>query len=337
MSIKFKRHWLLGLIFFVTIGVGGYVFSFIESQKNIPTIMPAVIQKTLPKKENLKLAFVGDLMLDRGVKYFVYKNFNGDYSELFAKVKTHLQSYDLLFANLEGPISDRGQNAGSIYSFRFEPKVIPVLKNVGFDIFSVTNNHIFNWGQDAFTDTLQSLTANDITCVGGGSTGSEAYAGKIIDIRGVRIAFLAFSEFSDGEITASSTWPGITIISDEAVKNAVTQAKENAELVVVSYHFGEEYQGAPNDYQKKYAELAIDSGADLVIGHHPHVVQTLELYKNTYIIYSLGNFIFDQYFSEATMQGGLLEVEVSPESKKIEKVNLKKVLLNKYYQIESII
>jgi poly-gamma-glutamate synthesis protein (capsule biosynthesis protein) len=93
----------------------------------------------------------------------------------------------------------------------------------------------------------------------------------------------------------------------------------------------------PNEYQKKVARLAVDAGADLVVGSHPHVMQTLGQYKEKYIIYSLGNFIFDQNFSMETMEGGLLEVEVNPNSKQIEKVSLKKVLLNSKFQIESII
>lgn len=284
-------------------------------------------QETRPKP-NLKLAFVGDLMLDRGVKNSVYKNFAGDYSQLFIKVKSQLQNYDLLFGNLEGPVSDQGEDQGGAYSFRMEPKVISVLRDSGFDVFSVANNHIFNWGQVAFTDTLQSLAEAGLTYVGGGFGGSEAYSAQIINVSGVKMAFLGFSEFSAGD--------GIAVISEENIKNSVAEARAKSDLVIVSFHFGEEYQKLPNDYQKKYAELAIDSGADLIIGHHPHVVETLEQYRNAYIIYSLGNFIFDQYFSPETMSGGLLEVEIDPNLKKVQAVNLKTVKLNKFFQIESI-
>ena len=287
-------------------------------------------------KGHLTLAFVGDIMLDRGVKYSVYKNFGGDYAELFAKVKSQLQGYDLLFGNLEGPVSSAGQDGGSLYSFRFEPKVLPVLKDTGFDIFSVANNHIFNWGQTAFTDTLQSLTANGLAYVGGGFDGSEAYAEKIITVDGVKIALLAFSEFPAGGVTSISTKPGIALIKEDEVKKSVSQARSQANLVIVSYHFGDEYQSEPNNFQEKYAEVAVGAGADLVVGQHPHVVENPGRYKNAWIAYSLGNFIFDQAFSPETMQGGLLEVTVNPNTKLIEKVNLKKVTLNKKFQIESI-
>ena len=217
---------------------------------------------------NIKLAFVGDVMLDRGVKKSVYDNFGGDYAQLFTKVKSQLQSYDLLFANLEGPVSDVGVDGGALYSFRFEPKVIPVLKDVGFDIFSVANNHIFNWGRAAFEDTLNHLTAAGISYAGGGQTGTEAYQEKIIDVSGVKVAFLAFSEFKDGAVSSTSTKSGIALINEQEVQKSVSRAKSQADLVVVSYHFGDEYELAHNDFQQKYAELAVNAGADLVVASH---------------------------------------------------------------------
>jgi poly-gamma-glutamate synthesis protein (capsule biosynthesis protein) len=283
-------------------------------------------QVTIPIK-NITLAFGGDIMLDRGVKNSVYKNFGGDYSQLFVKVEDKLSSYDLLFANLEGPVSDKGENVGSIYSFRMEPRVVPVLKKAGFDVFSVANNHIFNYGQVAFEDTLRLLPASGIKYVGGGFSPTEAYSPALFRVSGVKIAILGFSEFPA---------PDIASISEDGVRNAVMKADLDNDFVIVSFHFGEEYKDLPNEYQMKYAKLAVDSGASLVVGHHPHVVETLEKYKNSYIMYSLGNFVFDQYFSEATMSGGLLEVEINPKTKKIEKVELKKVSLNKLFQIESI-
>jgi poly-gamma-glutamate synthesis protein (capsule biosynthesis protein) len=130
---------------------------------------------------------------------------------------------------------------------------------------------------------------------------------------------------------------GIAVISDKNIINSVKKARLDSDIVIASFHFGEEYQKLPNVYQERYAKLAVDSGADLIIGHHPHVVETLEKYRDSYIIYSLGNFIFDQYFSPDTMSGGLLEVKVNTRTKKIENVALKKVSLNKWFQLDSIL
>ncbi|MEK7173208.1 MAG: CapA family protein, partial [Patescibacteria group bacterium] len=116
------------------------------------------------------------------------------------------------------------------------------------------------------------------------------------------------------------------------VKEIISQSKQQVDILLVSLHAGQEYQPLPDDFQKAFAQMAIDAGADLVIGHHSHVIQPLEKYKNGWIAYSLGNFIFDQYFSKATMEGGLLRVEI--QDKKISNVVLNKVKLNKYYQPE---
>lgn len=323
--------------FFLVYGSFSFFADNLFSYSGIPKTA-AALEGIIPTEggANIKLAFVGDTMLDRGVKNSVYNNFAGDYRQLFTKVKGKLSAYDVLFANLEGPISVNGEDVGGIYSFRSEPQVATALKDSGFDIFSVANNHIYNYGRAAFVDTLNILSDAGLNYVGGGFAGAEAYGGKIMNINGVRIAYLAFSEFPAGGIISSSTDSGMAVISEKNVRENVFRARKNADLVIVSYHFGDEYETRPNDYQRKYAELAIEDGADLVVGHHPHVVEGLEQYKGVYIIYSLGNFIFDQNFSPETMSGGLLEAEVNLASKKIEKVTLKKVLLNKMFQVESI-
>jgi poly-gamma-glutamate synthesis protein (capsule biosynthesis protein) len=184
---------------------------------------------------------------------------------------------------------------------------------------------------------LDLLADGNISYVGGGLNGQEAYQGRVLNVKGVKIAFLAFTEFKDGAtVSSTSTRPGIALISEADILESVSLVKKQADLVVVSYHFGNEYETEANNYQKKYAELAIDAGADLIIGSHPHVVQNIGVYRDAWIAYSLGNFIFDQGFSAATMQGGLLEVEINPNTKIIEKVGLKKVILNKSFQIENI-
>ena len=320
MSTRSKKEliWGIGFFLFVLILIqiiysfGTYLLKF----NNLP-VKSIVATTTLPVVEieiakNIKLAFVGDIMLDRGVKSSVYKNFNGDYTELFSKVKIRLQNYDFLAGNLEGPVSDKGENGGSIYSFRMEPVVLPALAEAGFDSFSLANNHILNYGFLALSDTRKRLEENNLTYLGQ----------KPVILGGVSIMTLPFNEFANLDL--------------EQMKNEIVLAKQTNDLIIAYFHFGEEYQTEPNEYQRNVVKLAIDSGADLVVGSHPHVVQTLEKYKNVWIAYSLGNFIFDQYFSPETMSGGLLEVEINPQTKKIEKVGLKKVTLNKYYQVESI-
>jgi poly-gamma-glutamate synthesis protein (capsule biosynthesis protein) len=205
-------------------------------------------------------------------------------------------------------------DVGSKFSFRMDPEVVKGLKLAGFDALSVANNHSGDWGRAAFDDTISILNAAGIIPVG---DGSEA---KIYEAGGLKIALFAFSDFPG---------PGERA-EDEAIKNGISNARNAADFIVVSFHFGEEYQEEPSQRQRRIAELAADSGADLVIGHHPHVSQPLEEYGDSYIAYSLGNFVFDQYFSEETMKGSLLEVGIKDGA--IAGARLREVRLNENYQ-----
>lgn len=255
----------------------------------------------------LSLGFVGDIMLDRGVRKVVEKN-GGDYDFPFSRIAPSLKLYDVLFGNLEGTISNRGVNVGSIYSFRMDPKSAGALANAGFDILSVANNHAGDWSRDGMIDTWNYLRDSNIQTVGAGMNADEAYAPVIVMKKGVKIAYVAFSEFGRGYMSAGLKMPGIAIISDEAIRVGVKAAREKADIVVASFHFGDEYEPEPSAFQKRIARLAIDSGADIVVGHHPHVAQSVEWYKGKVIAYSLGNFVFDQPFSEATMEAPVFTV-----------------------------
>lgn len=306
---------------------------FIKNQKSIATVIEArdeLFFESIEDKNETKIAFVGDIMLDRGVKQKADQKGMGDLNFAFANIKEDLQKYDLLVGNLEGPISDKGEDKHNLYSFRMNPSVINVLKEVGFRAVSVTNNHINDWGIDAMKDTFNRLNNADIKVLGGGENVEKAIEPKIVDVDGVKIALLSFGQFGKGIFEATDKKAGIAIISEDLLRKSIDLAKTNTDIVVVTFHFGDEYQKNQNTYQEKYAKMAIDFGVDLVIGHHPHVVQPLIQYKNVYIAYSLGNFIFDQYFSPETMEGGLLEVNIK--DKKIFGVKLRKVQMNSDYQ-----
>lgn len=299
----------------------------------------------LPKVENIKpadkakenkittLAFVGDIMLDRGVKGMVNKHFAGDYSQIFTNA-TILKDYDILFGNLEGPVSNQGNNVGSKYSFRMDPIILPVLKEAGFDIVSFANNHSGDWNIGAFTDTLKRLEDTGIHYTGAGIDKLSAEAVKIIVVDDTSFGFLAFSDVGPNWIEAKSSSPGILLAQDINFPKIINKAKTEVDVLIVSIHWGEEYMALHNEQQEFLAKLAIDSGADVVIGHHPHVVQDVGFYKDKPIFYSLGNFVFDQYFSKETMQGKLVVLQF--DKAKLLKFEEKIVQLNKFYQIESI-
>jgi len=182
-------------------------------------------------------------------------------------------------------------------------------------------------------DNFKRLREAGIDYVGGGFSEIEAHSPIIREIRGTKIAFLAYTNLGSEYWLAKGDKSGITWLNEE-IGEDIKIAKEKANLVIVSMHFGEEYQFQPSPNQTYLAHLAIDSGADLVIGHHPHFVQPIEKYKNGYIAYSLGNFVFDQGFSKETMKGLLLEVLVK--NSKIKEVIPKDIIINKFFQPEMV-
>jgi len=283
-------------------------------------------------EQNSNLFFVGDVMLDRGVKKSIEKYGGEDFKFPFLKIVSFLKEADLLIGNLEGPISDKDKKVGSIYSFRMDPKAIEGLTFAGFDILSLANNHIFDYGREAMEDTFLRLKKADIDYIGTGFNEIDACSSKIKEVRGTKIAFLSFTNLSSPFWQAKADVSGICWLSKENLEKAIKKAKNEADLVVVSFHFGNEYVKKANLEQKNFAHLAIDFGADLVVGHHPHVIQEIEEYNGKYIAYSLGNFIFDQAFSKETMEGLILKVTL--ENKKIKEVVPVRTEINQYFQPE---
>ncbi len=256
----------------------------------------------------VRLGFVGDIMLDRGVKTSVYKNFGGNYEKVFEEAGK-LKTPDIMFGNLEGPISDQGKNVGSKFSFRFEPGTASVLKSAGFDIVSFANNHVGDWSQAAFLDTLGHLAENNILFTGAGDNYEKVTKPTIIERSGIQIGFLGMSDVGPEWMAASDANAGILLANDKNLGTIIEEAKKDVDVLFVSVHWGDEYK-EHNQRQETLAKKIIDAGADVVIGHHPHVVQDVEEYKEGLIIYSLGNFVFDQYFSPETMQGMYASVVV---------------------------
>jgi len=345
LILKNVLYYLILAILFIS------AFSFLKNIFLLDTkinslYLQAVVNQSFSRKINfITLFFVGDIMLDRGVELEIKKNGNSDFKFPFLKIEKDLKEADILFGNLEGPISDKGQKVGSIYSFRMDPKSIDGLLFAGFDILSVANNHMFDYSRVAMEDTFSRLEKAGIDYVGGGFSETEAYSPVVKEINPstgtssepqpnsspkAKIAFLAFNDISAPSWEAKGERSGMALLDKDKLEASIKNAKNQADLVVVSMHFGDEYKTSPTLRQKTMARFAIDSGADLVVGHHPHVIEPIEKYKEGYIAYSLGNFIFDQNFSEETMEGLILKVFV--ENGKIKEVIPVEFKINQNFQ-----
>lgn len=284
------------------------------------------------KKEppTITLAVVGDIMLSRMVaqKMKTYQ----DYKYPFLETAGLTREADIAFGNLECPIA-RGRTIGSTeIVFRADPESIEGLKYAGFDILSLANNHSFNFGVQGLKDTFQYLDESGIAYLGAGQNKKEACAPKILEVKGIKVAFLAYADnaFTPSYSQAKDDQAGIAFMKIPEMEKEVAKAKSKADLAIVSMHSGTEYASQPNGKQVAFARAAIDAGADLIIGHHPHTVQKLEKYKEKYIFYSLGNFVFDQMWSRETKEGLAVKLTLSKDG--VREIELVPVLTEDYSQ-----
>ena len=291
-------------------------------------------KKKLVDEKPITLLFVGDIMLDRGVEN-IWQNYqNSRYP--FLNVVDEIRKADIAFANLEGSISENGKNQKIKYSFRFDPSSVEGLKFAGFDVLSLANNHSFDWGREALEDTVNILRGNDILPVGAGINYLEANSPAIKNVAGAKIAFFAYENIEPNSKydEATKDLAGKSSFNLERVKNEISAIKQLkiADMAIVSMHWGEEYQLRSNKFQQEIGRALVEAGADIIIGHHPHVIQEIERYKNGWIAYSLGNFIFDQNFSEETMKGLMLKVKI--QNKKIVEIEPVEIKINDSFQPE---
>ena len=305
--------------------------SILSSRDNAPLSIGE--KQEGPDDSEINLFFVGDIMLGRGVEYMINKQGKGDFKFSFLKIASELQKSDILFANLEGPISDRGVRVGSIYSFRFKPEAIDGLVYGGFDILSLANNHMLDYQRIALEDTMNILKENNIDYVGAGFNKEEAFSLKIKEIKNTRIGFLAYTNLGPGNWKAGEKNSGMAWISENdigEIAEDIKKSKKEVDILIISLHAGEEYEENPTSFQTSFAMNCIENGADLVVGHHSHVVQKIERYNDGWIAYSLGNFIFDQGFSEETMKSIILKVAIK--DKKIKEISSENIRINEYFQ-----
>lgn len=251
------------------------------------------------------LVAVGDIMLSRHVDEKMDRN-GRRYP--FLKTADFLKNADLTMANLESPFTT-GESPPEGMVFGAEKASIEGLKYAGFDLVNLANNHFGNQGQKGTNLTFEHLKNNGIDYFGAGGNFNEAHQPLIKEVKSQKIAFLGYTDtdvIPESYIAQNSA--GAAAMNVSQVVKDIAAAKKDADLVIVSMHSGAEYTPNPNSRQKEFARVAIDAGADLVIGHHPHVVQAMENYKGKFIFYSLGNFVFDQMWSTETRQGLMVKL-----------------------------
>jgi poly-gamma-glutamate capsule biosynthesis protein CapA/YwtB (metallophosphatase superfamily) len=242
-----------------------------------------------PAPPTVHMVFVGDLMLDRTPGRAMAQG-----EDPFASFAAVLQQSDLTVGNLEVVIASGGKKVPKAYNFLATPQVIPLVARY-FSAVSVANNHSGDYGKEAFAEELTLLKQGGLPYFGGGHNSEEAHSPLVLERNGLRVALLGYSEIELRSFEAGPETPGVAWSDDAQVVADIRAAQAVADLVLVYAHWGVEYQAVPSARQQALAHLMVDAGADLVVGAHPHVVQPVERYKGGLIVYSLGNFVFDDF------------------------------------------
>ena len=266
-----------------------------------------VDQQIQTASKHLVIAAVGDIMLDGSAREIMQEQ---GYDHAFDKMRPWLQKADIAFGNLEGPLTERGEPApDKKYLFRSPPaKVAEALKAAGFDVVSLANNHSLDYGSVGLADTIAALDKVGVHHVGAGENLAVARQAAILQRNGLKVAFLAYSLTFPEEFWATANRAGTVFGYREIVEGDIRAAKQKADIVVASFHWGQESKTQLRPYQVALGHAAINAGASLVIGHHPHILQSVERYKDGVILYSMGNFAFGSYSPNAKVSA-LAEIE----------------------------
>jgi poly-gamma-glutamate capsule biosynthesis protein CapA/YwtB (metallophosphatase superfamily) len=240
--------------------------------------------------EEIIVNAVGDVMLAGRWAATIRKN---GYETPFRRVAAELKAGDITIANLESPIARGGTEfTGKKFRFRAEPELAGALKESGINLVTLANNHTMDFGKQALMETIKNLESAAIARIGAGETLAEARKMALYTIKGKRIAFLGYSLTQPVEFFAGRNRPGTAPGFEKFFVEDIRRARQEADHVIVSFHWGTEGRSDIQPYQRTVAHKAIDAGADVIIGHHPHVLRGIERYKTGIVFYSLGNFAF---------------------------------------------
>jgi len=270
--------------------------SHLKGMKNRGYLMEYFTSGSPRPAPEVTLIGVGDIMVDRYVRTLMGKN-TEDYP--FEKIATQglFQSAHIKLANLEGPIADERPRKGNMI-FKFDTNIIEILKKQGINLVTIANNHTLDQKQKGFEDTKRHLDEANFAWFGHPLNKTEGHV-YIKKINGLKLGFIGYHDAT------------IRMNLDQAIKD-IESIRPLVDTLIVAIHWGNEYKFHSSTRQQEIAHKFIDAGVDTIIGHHPHVVQEIEWYKEKPIIYSLGNFIFDQYWSKKTQKGLAVGLIFSP-------------------------
>jgi len=266
-----------------------YFTAIVSSRQNIVRE-----EKTVLPEKPVVVTAVGDVMLARYVEELSLRNKDWNYP--FASSSEIFSGSDIVFGNFEGAIPKVHEQTPN-FNFRFSvPKeAAKAAGRAGVNVVTLANNHSLDFGENGYENTVATLKDIGVASIG-------KHSDHVYEKSGVHVRFMGLDDT-------------LVRLATSSVVQKVRTAKKENEFLIVAVHFGEEYERSSNPRQRQLAHLIIDAGADVVIGHHPHAIEELEEYHGKPIFYSLGNFIFDQYFKDDTERG--LAIRMTIEKKEV--------------------
>ena len=271
-------------------------------------LVAAVAVFVFTSQQKVVISIAGDVMLDRGVKEAIAKN-SAAYP--FEGVSQLFSTDDITVANLECALTKAKTPALKEFVFRFDPSIAAVMKAAGIDVLALANNHTQDYLSEGLSDTMNALSESGISYAGAGKSGGDIKP-CFIKKHGVRIGVLSFCALSPGDCGGDTG--AISFVQEnklDEMKKEIKKVAAQCDFLIVYFHWGIEYRNDVLDSQKEIAHAAVDSGASLVVGTHPHVLQSKETYKGVPVYYSIGNFVFDRQMPYGTDEAVILRLTVN--------------------------
>ncbi|PHA02292.1 capsular biosynthesis protein [Bacillus pseudomycoides] len=263
-----------------------------------------------PKEDpEITLTFSGDTMFDWQLRPVIQSK-GADYP--FQQVKPEIEKADYSFVNLESAFTTREKKyPGQLFWIKSDPSTLQAIKNTGYDIVNIGNNHTLDYYQDGLLDTISHVEKIGLPYIGAGKNASDAYTAREVTIKGKKFKFISFVRFMpDSAWVATNDKPGVANGYDlNLVTKTIKEQKKDADYMIVYMHWGVEKTNRPADYQKEYVQKMVEAGANAIVGSHPHWLQGFEYYNNVPVAYSLGNFLFPDYVTGHSAETGVLTMK----------------------------
>lgn len=315
--LKNKRHLFKIILGILLLLVAGYFLNknigrgeYVNKDLNNSTQNS---KKKVENKKELNVLFVGDIMLDRNIRKIInrYQDSKSFVDIFLESLSKNNKNYDYVVGNLEGPITEnktKTYDSNGVYTglltFTFATSTPEILNLLNIKVVSLANNHTDNFYNQGFQDTKRFLDSGSIKYFGNPyNQNNKDKLSNIFCEKEICVAYIGYNQFTKDNDP--------TIIENEI---KILKQDSKVDFIVVVPHWGVEYSLKANLTQKEYAHKWIDAGADMVVGMHPHVIENSEIYKEKYIYYSLGNYIFDQWFSEDVKNGLALNFKFTKET-----------------------